>query len=350
MRTGACRYVQLAPRAEPEALADAGFRQVEVVLSTQYALETGGVGEGEGRRIQRHGYTALLGVDEGLTRSVTQGHTQLGSGDVVHQRVLFIPLSGYLSVVLPVLQLSCRLVVTVACHGLDGETGIGFQLVGQRGVAHVGHLVYRGPFPADKQVVFVRSEVLVHRRHHVVGVLEGDVVLRELPQYVFAFVEGVGHLPGVEPFLVFGSIGAVTAQAPVRVEVTGRHTAQTEARAVDVVAGYHRVDGAEVELAGMLLAARFHEVLNQGFRPEDDVLEAGNLFDAVHEYVHRALLLGEGHLAHFRPIFVALGKHVRLLDDVSFQAEEAGFYLRELIVAVLGGPLYFQALDTFHEV
>ena len=55
-------------------------------------------------------------------------------------------------------------------------------------------------------------------------------------------------------------------------------------------------------------------------------------------------------MAHFRPILVALGKHVRLLDDVSFQAEEAGFYLRELIVAVLGGPLHFQALDAFHKV
>ena len=136
----------------------------------------------------------------------------------------------------------------------------------------------------------------------------------------------------------------------MRVEVTGRHAAQTEARAVDVVAGYHCIDRTEVELTGMFLAARFHEVLNQGFRSEDDVLEAGNLFDAVHEYVHRALLLGEGHLAHFRPILVALGKHVRLLDDISFQAEEAGFYLRELIVAVFGGPLHFQALDAFHKV
>ena len=136
----------------------------------------------------------------------------------------------------------------------------------------------------------------------------------------------------------------------MRVKVTCCHTAQTEARAVDVVAGYHRVDGTEVELAGMLLATRLHEVLNQGFRPEDNVLEAGNLLDAVHEYVHRALFLGEGHLADFRPVFVALGKHVRFLDDVSFQTEEAGLYFRELIVAVFGGPLHFQALDTFHEV
>ena len=175
-------------------------------------------------------------------------------------------------------------------------------------------------------------------------------MFRELPQYVFALVEGVGHLSGVEPFLVLGSVGAVAAQAPVRVKVTCCHTAQTEARAVDVVAGYHRVDGTEVELAGMLLATRLHEVLNQGFRPEDNVLEAGNLLDAVHEYVHRALFLGEGHLADFRPVFVALGKHVRFLDDVSFQTEEAGLYFRELIVAVFGGPLHFQALDTFHEV
>ena len=33
-----------------------------------------------------------------------------------------------------------------------------------------------------------------------------------------------------------------------------------------------------------------------------------------------------------------------------FQTEEAGFYLCELIVAVLGGPLHFQPLDAFHEV
>ena len=37
----------------------------------------------ERKAVLRYGHAALFGVDEGFTRSVTQGHTQLGSGDVV---------------------------------------------------------------------------------------------------------------------------------------------------------------------------------------------------------------------------------------------------------------------------
>ena len=238
----------------------------------------------------------------------------------------------------------------MARHGLDGEAGIGFQLVGQGGVAHVRHLVYGSPFPAHEHIVLVRSQILVHRRHHIVGVLEGEVVLGKFPKDVLALVERVGSLSGVEPLLVARAVGAVTAEAPVRMQVTGGHAAETETGSVHIVAGNHGVDRAEVELAGVLLATRLHEVLDKRLCTEDDVLEARYLLDAVHEYVHRALFLGEGYLADFRPVFVALGKHVRFLDDVSFQTEEAGLYFRELIVAVFGGPLHFQALDTFHEV
>ena len=132
-------------------------------------------------------------------------------------------------------------------------------------------------------------------------------------------------------------------------QVAGGHAAETEAGAVHVVTGDHGVDGSEVELAGVLFAARLHEVLYQRLCTENDVFEARYLLDAVHEYVHGAFLLGEWHLTHFGPVFVALGKHVGFLDDVPFQAEKTGFYLVEFIVAVLGGALHFQSLYAFHQ-
>jgi len=174
-------------------------------------------------------------------------------------------------------------------------------------------------------------------------------VLGKFPKDVFALVEGVGSLSGVEPLLVARAVGAVTAEAPVRMQVTGGHAAETETGSVHIVAGNHGVDRAEVELAGVLLAARLHEVLDKRLCTENDVLEARYLLDAVHEHVHGALFLGERHLAYFGPVFVALGKHVGFFDDVSFQAEQAGFYLIEFVVAVLGGALHFQALYAFHQ-
>ena len=223
LRAGTCRDVQLAPRAEPETLADACLRQVEVVVAAQHALEAGGVRDAEYRGIQRHGYAALLGVDKRLAGSVAQGHAQFGGRDVVYEGILLVPRAGGGSVVLPVLQDAGGLVVAVACHRLYGESGVGLQFVGQGGVAHVGHLVYGGPLPADKHVVLVRGKVLIHGRHDVVGVFEGDVMLREFPQHVFALVEGVCRLSRVEPFLVLGSVGAIAAETPVRMEVSGGH-------------------------------------------------------------------------------------------------------------------------------
>ena len=305
--------------------------------------------EGERGGVQRHGNTALLGVDKRFAGRVAQGHSEFGGGDVVHQGIFLVPFAGGSAVVLPVLQHAGGLVVAVARHGLDGEAGIGFQLVGQGGVAHVRHLVYGSPFPAYEHIVLVRSQILVHRRHHIVGVLESEVVLGKFPKDVLALVERVGSLSGVEPLLVARAVGAVTAEAPVRMQVTGGHATETETGSVHVVAGNHGVDRAEVELAGVLLAARLHEVLDKRLGTENDVLEARYLLDAVHEHVHGTFLFGERHLAHFGPVFVALGKHVGFLDDVPFQAEKTGFYLVEFIVAVLGGALHFQSLYAFHQ-
>ena len=115
------------------------------------------MGEGEDRGIQRYGHTALLRVDIRLTRCVTQGDTEFGGGDVLDEGIRIIPYSGDVTIVFPVLQYTPgRLVVAVACHGFDGETGIGFQFVGQGSVAHVRHLVYLGPLPAHKHIIFVR--------------------------------------------------------------------------------------------------------------------------------------------------------------------------------------------------
>ena len=349
LRSGAGGDVELAPRAEPEALAQADFREVEVVFAAQHAFHADGVREQERGRVERHGHAALLGVDERLAGGVAQRHAQLGGGDVAHGGVLPVPRAGRGAVVAQVLQHAGGLVVAVARHRLDGEARVGLQLVGQGGVAHIRHLVDGGPLPADEHIVLVRGEVLVHGRHHVVGVLEGEVVLGKLPKDVLALVERVGRLSGVEPLPVARAVGAVSAEAPVGMQVAGGHAAQAEAGAVDVVARYHGVDGADVYLAGVLPGAGLHEVLDERLGAEDDVLEAGYLLDAVHEHVHVALFLGEGHLAHLGPVFVALGEHIGFLDDAPLEAEEAGLYLVETVLGVLGGALHLQPLYAFHE-
>ena len=132
-------------------------------------------------------------------------------------------------------------------------------------------------------------------------------------------------------------------------QIAGCHTTETETGSVHVVAGDDGVDGAEVELTGMVFTTGFHEVLDQCLGAEDDDFESRYLFDAVHEKVHGTLFLGEGDLTYFSPIFVALGQHVGFLDDFSFQAEEAGFYFVKVVFRIFGRALHFQSLNTFHQ-
>ncbi len=267
----------------------------------------------------------------------------------MHQGILFVPFARGTTVVSPILQHAGRLVVAVACHCLDGEACIGLQFVGQGSVAHVRHLVYGSPFPAYEHVVLVRCQIFVHRRHHIVRIPKSEVVLGKFPKDIFALVERVGGFSGVEPFLVACAVGSVSAEAPVRMQVAGGHSAQAETGTVHVVAGNHGVDRTEVELAGVFLAARFHKVLYQCLRTEYEVLETRYLLDAVHEHIHGTFLLGERHLAYLRPIFIAFGKHVGLFDDTPFQAEKAGLYLVKPVIAVFGGALHFHALYSFHQ-
>ena len=308
------------------------------------------MGDGEDGGIQRYGDTTLLGIDKGLTGCKTQGDTQLGSGHILDKRILFAPNTQRGTVVAPILQDACRLVVAVAGKGFDGETGVHLQFVGQRSIAQIGHLVDGSPLPAYEKVVLISLQILVAGRHYIIGIAEAQIMLRKLPQHIVALVEGVGCLAGVEPLLILGTVGSIAAETPVGVEVAGSHTTETKTGSVDVVAGHDGIDRTDIELAGMLLGTCLHKVLNQCLGTEDDILEARYLLDAVHEDIHRALLLGERYLANLGPILVALGQHVGLLDDTTLQTEKAGFYLVKLIVAVFGCTLHFQSLNTLHEV
>ena len=67
----------------------AGFREVEVIFAAQHAFQTDGVREGERGGVQRHGNTALLGVDKRFAGGVAQGHSEFGGGDrLLEARVL----------------------------------------------------------------------------------------------------------------------------------------------------------------------------------------------------------------------------------------------------------------------
>ena len=175
-------------------------------------------------------------------------------------------------------------------------------------------------------------------------------MLGEFPQYIFALVERVGCLTFIEPFLVPRTVGRISAETPVRIEVTGGHTTETETCAIHVIACDGGIDRPEVELAGVLLGARFHEVLNQGFRTEDDIFESGNLLNAVHEDVHVTLFLCEGNLTHTRPIFITLVEHVGFFDDVAFQAEETRLNVFKVVIGVFGSTLHFKPLYAFYEL
>ena len=71
------RSVYLAPRPHPETFVDACLREVVVVFATKESLESHGVANGEHRRVEVDGQTALLGVDIGSSGSQLQLHTQL---------------------------------------------------------------------------------------------------------------------------------------------------------------------------------------------------------------------------------------------------------------------------------
>ena len=87
----------------------------------------------------------------------------------------------------------------------------------------------------------------------------------------------------------------------MRIEVGSGLCADTVAHSIDEVVGNDGVHRAEVHLAGMVLVARFHKVLNECLHTEEDILKALQLLDAVDEGIHRRLALGQFHRAVLIP-------------------------------------------------
>ena len=162
----------------------------------------------------------------------------------------------------------------------------------------------------------------------------------EFPHHIIPFVERISQRSAIFPLLIFQTVGSVSAQEPVFVKVGSSHTTQAEAGSVDVVARNHRVDRTDIHFTLMVFTTGFHEVLDQCFRTKDDIFESRDLFQTIDEYIHIAFLLGQRYLAHTRPIFVTLRKHIGFFDHRAFQAEQPLLYRVKLIIAVFSRSFY----------
>ncbi len=298
--------VDLSPGVHPEALVDAELGEVVAVVAAEESLQTQGVAEGEDGSVEVDGQSALLGVDVGAARGKLQFGMQLGGSNLAVVQVA-------VEVVLGNVDVAVRLREGCEEQGAGGLVLFGLQrdgglespfllaLEGELLAVVEHHLVDGGPLEGGEDVVLVGMHELVAGRGDVVGGGEGERALGELARQVFLLVERIRQITFVINLLRVETIGHVARGEEVGREVGGGLSGESEAVAVDEVAGDDGVDGSDVELRGVAGRAGLDEVLGQGLHAEEHVLEALELFNLVDEGIHGRLALREFHGAVLVP-------------------------------------------------
>ena len=148
-------------------------------------------------------------------------------------------------------------------------------------------MINLGPLQCGKDVILIRRQKAVGRRHHVMIICERQIVDRELARQIGLGKKRIRNL--AQPFhtAVFETIGHVTAEEEVRIQIRRSLAAGTEAETVDKIVGKGGIDGADVELAALLrIGGGFNKVFDKGFRHPKNAAETFDLANLPHYFLH----------------------------------------------------------------
>ena len=96
----------------------------------------------------------------------------------------------------------------------------------------------------------------------------------------------------------------VSLEEEVRVEVGRGLCRHTHTESVDVISGYHRVDGTYVNLAGIVALGSLHIVLKHCLHAYEQPAETLGALHTLQEVVHALLAIGQLHLAVYLPVLL----------------------------------------------
>ena len=168
------------------------------------------------------------------------------------------------------------------------------------------HLIDLGPLEGGEDVILVGMHELVAGRHDIVGGGEGEGALRELAWQVVFLVKRPDNTAGIVVLLRLPTTGNIAAQEEIGIEVGGGLGRNAGTHTINEITGEHGVDGANIDLRGMILVETgLNKVLNKGLGYPDDVLEALDILETVDELIHAGLALGELDLTVLFPEIVA---------------------------------------------
>ena len=118
-------------------------------------------------------------------------------------------------------------------------------------------------------------------------ICERQIIDRELARQIGLGKKRIRNL--AQPFhaAVFETIGHVTAEEEVRIQIRRSLAAGTEAKTVDKIVGKGSIDRADVELATLLrVGSGLDEVFNKGFRYSKNTAETFDLANLPHYFLH----------------------------------------------------------------
>ena len=283
----------------------------------------------------------MLGIDKCLTRSVTEGQGSFHGLNLRNQR--FLVIIGYIG------QTAGRLVLTILYFHRGLQAKLCLVLVLQGDIPHVGHLIHRRSLERYEHVVFICLQELIRGRHHIILIAERDRVLRELARQVFLLVERVFHLTHILGTMILEPVCIISLEEQMRIQVGRGLRAHTQTQPVDIVIGDHGVYRTDIYLAGMLLGAGLHKVLDKRLQYKNHVFESRHLLQTLHQHIHRALGLRKRNRPVLIPEIVSAHHGVRLFDLGPLTLEKLLRKLIEGIIRVTGSPSYLESLHDLHQ-
>ena len=161
-------------------------------------------------------------------------------------------------------------------------------------------------------------------------------MLREFTRQISFLVERIFHLSQILHLIVSETIGYISLEEPVRIQIGSCLCRSSQTKSIDVVAGYNCIDRTDIHLTRMVFGTRFHKVLNQGFQAEENVFESLDIRQLIHETAHVAFRLCQFCCPITAPELVVTHHRIRILDFLSLFLENTFLRFQEAIIRVVG--------------
>lgn len=179
------------------------------MLSARRTLRSNNIKRNRNKHVRQCKRTTLFNISRNFAEDMARNRARLNDNSIIRRHVLFVPLSKYFSIILPMLRLPHELIITITYRNLCKRTNVNLRLMNRHNITRMKRLICHDPFPASGRIILIHNRMLIRKERRIMNMLRNSMILQRLPRCMFSFIRKVNRLPKMRPFLILNSMNAM---------------------------------------------------------------------------------------------------------------------------------------------